>query len=194
MREPENIRAVEQTGADWMGFICYEGSPRYVADVPRYLPRQAKRVGARHLPDITRRRLPPHQGIRAPKHSRPAADSALRLVVRLPALRYALHRFRRLGHGVRLEPAPALRGQHAFPPERRHPPRKPRSPEAFPSSPLGRHRPKQRLRNRSGGERRTATEDVYRGGQKKYRFTTEDTEAHRDINFENLRGTLCPLW
>ena len=45
MREPENIRAVEQTGADWMGFICYEGSSRYVADLPRYLPRQAKRVG-----------------------------------------------------------------------------------------------------------------------------------------------------
>ena len=34
MREAENIRQVEQTGADWMGFIDYEGSPRYVADVP----------------------------------------------------------------------------------------------------------------------------------------------------------------
>ena len=182
MREPENIRAVEQTGADWMGFICYEGSSRYVADLPRYLPRQAKRVGVfvnadidnirspRHLPDITRRRLPPHQGIRAPKHSRPAADSALRSVVRLPALRYALHRFRRLGYGVRLGPAPALRGQHAFPPERRHPPRKPRSPKAFPSSSLGRHRPEQRLRNRSGGERRTETESVYRGGQKSHEY------------------------
>ena len=30
MREAENIRQVEQTGADWMGFIDYEGSPRYV--------------------------------------------------------------------------------------------------------------------------------------------------------------------
>ena len=38
MREAENIRQVEQTGADWMGFIDYEGSPRYVADVPEYLP------------------------------------------------------------------------------------------------------------------------------------------------------------
>lgn len=27
MREAENIRQVEQTGADWMGFIDYEGSP-----------------------------------------------------------------------------------------------------------------------------------------------------------------------
>ena len=38
MREAENIRQVEQTGADWMGFIDYEGSPRYVAGVPEYLP------------------------------------------------------------------------------------------------------------------------------------------------------------
>ena len=45
MRKPENIRAVEQTGADWMGFICYEGSPRYVSGTPGYLPHKAKRVG-----------------------------------------------------------------------------------------------------------------------------------------------------
>ena len=38
MREAENIRQVEQTGADWMGFIDYEGSPRYVAGVPEYRP------------------------------------------------------------------------------------------------------------------------------------------------------------
>ena len=45
MREPENFRAVEQAGADWMGFICYEGSPRHVSGVPQYLPAQTKRVG-----------------------------------------------------------------------------------------------------------------------------------------------------
>lgn len=45
MREPENIRAIENTGADWIGFICYERSPRFVADTPAYLPRHAKRVG-----------------------------------------------------------------------------------------------------------------------------------------------------
>lgn len=45
MREPENIRAVEQTGADWMGFIFYRKSPRYVKVCPDYLPEQCKRVG-----------------------------------------------------------------------------------------------------------------------------------------------------
>lgn len=45
MRDAENIRAVEQTGADWMGFIFYKKSPRYVSQVPDYLPQQMKRVG-----------------------------------------------------------------------------------------------------------------------------------------------------
>ena len=30
MREPENIRAIEQAGADWMGFIFFPQSARYV--------------------------------------------------------------------------------------------------------------------------------------------------------------------
>ena len=29
MREPENIRAIEQAGADWMGFIFFPQSARY---------------------------------------------------------------------------------------------------------------------------------------------------------------------
>ena len=45
MREADNIRAVERAGADWMGFICYEGSKRYVATTPDYLPERSKRVG-----------------------------------------------------------------------------------------------------------------------------------------------------
>lgn len=45
MREPENIRAVEKTGADWMGFICYERSPRFVADTPACLPERCRRIG-----------------------------------------------------------------------------------------------------------------------------------------------------
>ena len=45
MREAENIRQVEQTGADWMGFIDYEGSPRYVAGVPEYLPETVQKAG-----------------------------------------------------------------------------------------------------------------------------------------------------
>ena len=45
MREPDNIRAVEQLGADWLGFIFWPKSSRYVAAVPDYLPLKAKRVG-----------------------------------------------------------------------------------------------------------------------------------------------------
>lgn len=45
MREAENIRAVEQAGADWMGFIFYPLSPRFVNVKPDYLPAYAKRVG-----------------------------------------------------------------------------------------------------------------------------------------------------
>lgn len=40
MRDPENIRAIEATGlVDWMGFIFYEKSPRFVgSEPPAYLP------------------------------------------------------------------------------------------------------------------------------------------------------------
>lgn len=44
MRDAENIRAVEQTGPDWMGFICWSRSSRHVAERPAYLP-QCTRVG-----------------------------------------------------------------------------------------------------------------------------------------------------
>lgn len=45
MRDPENIRAVEQTGADLMGFIFFEKSPRHVVSMPAYMPQRQKRVG-----------------------------------------------------------------------------------------------------------------------------------------------------
>lgn len=45
LREPDNIRAVETTGADWFGFIFYPPSPRYVDVVPAYLPQHGIRVG-----------------------------------------------------------------------------------------------------------------------------------------------------
>lgn len=44
MRDAENIRKVERLGIDMMGFICWERSPRYVSEVPAYLP-QCERIG-----------------------------------------------------------------------------------------------------------------------------------------------------
>lgn len=45
MREAENIRAVEQLGIDYMGFIFWPQSSRYVATRPDYLPTRCRRVG-----------------------------------------------------------------------------------------------------------------------------------------------------
>ena len=44
MRDAENIREVESIGIDMMGFICWPKSPRYVSEVPAYLPK-CPRVG-----------------------------------------------------------------------------------------------------------------------------------------------------
>ena len=45
MRDADNIRAVEALGVDWMGFIFYPPSKRYVDQLPAYLPNASKRVG-----------------------------------------------------------------------------------------------------------------------------------------------------
>lgn len=45
MREAENIRQIEALGIDWMGFIFWPKSSRYVSHRPAYLPSQCKRVG-----------------------------------------------------------------------------------------------------------------------------------------------------
>ena len=45
MRDVDNIREVEQLSIDWMGFIFYPKSSRYVSEVPAYLPTKCKRVG-----------------------------------------------------------------------------------------------------------------------------------------------------
>ena len=38
MRDPGNIRAVEDAGADMMGFICWDGPSRYVGATPASMP------------------------------------------------------------------------------------------------------------------------------------------------------------
>lgn len=45
MREAQNIREVEQLGVDMIGFIFYHKSPRYIFEMPEYMPTKAKRVG-----------------------------------------------------------------------------------------------------------------------------------------------------
>lgn len=45
MRQADNIREVERLGVDWMGFIFFPPSSRYVDSKPSYLPERAKRVG-----------------------------------------------------------------------------------------------------------------------------------------------------
>ena len=45
MRDGENIREVDRLGIDWMGFIFYPKSSRFVDSVPTYLPVSVRRVG-----------------------------------------------------------------------------------------------------------------------------------------------------
>lgn len=45
MRYSENIREIEKTGIEWMGFIFYPKSPRFIDRPPCYMPAKCKRVG-----------------------------------------------------------------------------------------------------------------------------------------------------
>ena len=45
MRDSENIRMVEKLDIQWLGFIFWEKSSRYVSAPPVYLPTKQKRVG-----------------------------------------------------------------------------------------------------------------------------------------------------
>ena len=53
MRDAENIRAVESLGIQWMGFIFWPGSKRFVSERPAYLPTKCKRVGVFVDADLT---------------------------------------------------------------------------------------------------------------------------------------------
>ncbi len=54
MREESNVREVEQLKTDWMGFIFYPKSPRYVGERLAYIPERVKRVGVFVNEDIDR--------------------------------------------------------------------------------------------------------------------------------------------
>lgn len=58
MRDERNIRAVEQLDIDWMGFIYYPLSSRYVGEQLSYLPEKVTRVGVfvNEQPEIVRER------------------------------------------------------------------------------------------------------------------------------------------
>ena len=45
MQEGENIREVESLEIDMIGFIFYPKSPRYIYEMPDYMPMHARRVG-----------------------------------------------------------------------------------------------------------------------------------------------------
>lgn len=46
MRDPDNIRAIDALpGVDWMGFIFWPQSKRYVSESPKDMPINKKRVG-----------------------------------------------------------------------------------------------------------------------------------------------------
>ena len=45
MRDADNIRAISKLGIDWMGFIFWAPSSRYVSEKPSFLPTRQKRVG-----------------------------------------------------------------------------------------------------------------------------------------------------
>lgn len=58
MRDEHNIRAVELLDIDWMGFIFYPLSSRYVGEQLSYLPEKVTRVGVfvNEQPEIVRKR------------------------------------------------------------------------------------------------------------------------------------------
>lgn len=94
LREADNIRAVEQTGADWLGFIFYPRSPRFVPARPSYLPEKALRVGVFVSPrfgEVMARvaefglQAVQLHGEAAPELCRKLRETGLRIIRALPA-------------------------------------------------------------------------------------------------------------
>lgn len=188
MREPANIRAVEECGVDWIGFIFYPRSPRCLTDKPAYLPQKARRIGV--FVDAPREEILLRaaeyglhgiqlHGNETPDLCRAMQSAGFKVIKALPG--QAIDRCARLRRGVRLlslrlanptarrlwcyfrlgttRPIPAL---HPFPAQRRTRTRKSRSTASLESPAMGRHRPQQPLRTATGHKRRGKTASVYR--------------------------------
>ena len=187
MREPANIRAVEECGVDWIGFIFYPRSPRCLTAKPAYLPQKARRIGVfvdalreeillraaeyglhgvqlhgNETPDLCRAmqsaRLQGHQGSSGTGH-RPLYR--LRRGVRLLSLRLANPAARWLWCCFRLGSTRPLPAHHPFSAQRRARARKSRSTATLESPAMGRHRPQQPLRTATGHKRRGKTARIY---------------------------------
>lgn len=93
MREADNIRAVESLGIDWMGFIFWPGSSRFVSERPTYLPSGCKRVGVfvDAALDEVRRKIDEYalDVVQFHGHESPAYVEALTDVVRVKAISIA---------------------------------------------------------------------------------------------------------
>jgi phosphoribosylanthranilate isomerase len=63
MRDAANIKELEQLDIDWMGFIFYPGSPRYVGRSLSYIPSKVQKIGVfvDQDPQIVRERATQNQ-------------------------------------------------------------------------------------------------------------------------------------
>lgn len=184
MTDGENIRRVEELGVDFIGFVFYPRSPRFVYQMPDYLPRRARRIGVfvnetkeTVLTYADRFELDYVQlhGKESPLYCQSLRESHGLKVIKAFHLAtprdvaatetyhstcdYFLFESKtppagRHGTAVRLEPAPPLRRPHTVLPERRPQRRQRKCHPSVPSSAAGRHRPQQPLRDDSRPERR----------------------------------------
>ena len=138
MREPDNIRAVEQTGPDWMGFIFFPHSSRHVSLRPAYLPERCKRVGV-FVNEVTPAILQKAEEFDLhyiQLHGTETSEQCLRL---LP-VRHSLYRLWRFGKNIRLASAYGVSWFHSFSAKRRTKARQSAFSERIPPSCMGRHR------------------------------------------------------
>ena len=178
MRDPENIRRIDLSGADWMGFVFYPPSPRRVESLPAFMPEYARRVGVfvdEPVENIQVRAkefgldylqlhgTPCYQSVPDRDGGRPRSDRRLRSRLFLLPFRYENPGLRRFRKNFRLDGTRRLPRPNAVPAQRRHRPGTRPGFEGVPSRPAGRIRPKQPIRTGSGYQRRRKNNAIYSG-------------------------------